>query len=51
MTAVADTEAGIYYCMVCGPCLRLVGEHGDVTIHAPVEHPEDMTFDEDERPQ
>lgn len=51
MTAIVDTDAAVYHCVICGPCLRLLCENGDVTVHNLVPHPETMTFDEDERPQ
>ena len=51
MTATTDEDCTIYYCVVCGPCLKMLCEDGNVTVHNLVPHPEDMTFDEEERPQ
>ena len=42
----------IYYCLICGPCLRETYERGStVVVHNNVPHPDAMTFDEEERPQ
>lgn len=51
MTACVDTESTVYHCVVCGPCLRMDCENGEVTMHNNVPHPNTMTFDEEERPQ
>ena len=52
MTASADETTTVHYCVVCGPCLRLL--HGDdeyTTVHKNIPHPDSMTFDEEENPQ
>lgn len=55
MTAQADTESRIYYCLVCGPCLQETIETDDgeeiYTLHRDVYHPYDMSFDEEDHPQ
>lgn len=37
-----------YWCVVCG---RSLPDDDGVVVHDDVPHPEDMTFDEEERPQ
>ena len=37
-----------YWCVVCG---RYLPDDDGVVVHDDVPHPEDMTFDEEERPQ
>ena len=51
MTACVDTDATVYHCVVCSPCLLLHCSDGEVTVHNNVPHPDTMTFDEEERPQ
>ncbi len=52
MTACADDGATVYWCVVCGPCLReQVAEDCHVTVHNDIPHPQDMTYDEEEKPQ
>ena len=46
---VRKVGAGGYWCVVCGRYL-MADEEG-VILHDAVPHPEDMTFDEEERPQ
>lgn len=41
--------AGGYWCVVCGRYLP--ADEDGVIVHDDVPHPEDMTFDEEERPQ
>lgn len=41
--------AGGYWCVVCGR--HLPTDENGVIVHDDVPHPEDMTFDEEERPQ
>lgn len=41
--------AGGYWCVVCGR--HLPADEDGVIVHDDVPHPEDMTFDEEERPQ
>lgn len=41
------TEDG-YWCVVCG---RYLQADDGVIVHDNIPHPENMTFDEDERPQ
>lgn len=38
-----------YWCVVCGRYLH--ADEDGVIVHDNVPHPEDMTFDEEERPQ
>lgn len=38
-----------YYCVICQRYLA-ADEYG-VIVHDDIQHPENMTFDEDERPQ
>ena len=38
-----------YWCLVCGRFLP--ADEDGVIVHDNVPHPEDMTFDEEERPQ
>ena len=40
---------GGYWCVVCGR--HLPADKDGVIVHNDVPHPEDMTFDEEERPQ
>lgn len=40
--------AGGYWCVVCG---RHLPDEGGVIVHDDVPHPENMAFDEEERPQ
>jgi hypothetical protein len=42
------TERTHYWCVVCGRALPV--EDG-VIVHDDVQHPEDMTFDEESNPQ
>jgi len=51
MSACADEEAVTHYCVVCGPCLRLLVGDEYITCHNNVPHPIGMTHDEEERPQ
>lgn len=51
MTACVDESTTVHYCVVCGPCLRLLDDECDTTVHNNVPHPYDMTFDEEENPQ
>ena len=41
--------AGGYWCVVCGR--HLPADKDGVIVHDDMPHPEDMTFDEEERPQ
>lgn len=47
--ATGHTASSGYWCVVCGRYLP-ANEDG-VIVHDDVPHPEDMTFDEEERPQ
>jgi hypothetical protein len=38
-----------YYCVICGRFL-LADEYG-VIVHDDIEHPSEMTFDDEEKPQ
>jgi len=40
---------GGYWCVVCGQ--HLPADKDGVIVHNDVPHPENMTFDEEERPQ
>jgi hypothetical protein len=52
VTAYADEDVTVYWCVVCGPCLReLLPDGGTLTIHRAITHPNDMTYDEEEKPQ
>jgi len=54
MTAQAEREWQVHYCIMCGPVLMLPDEGegcGDIVLHKAIPHPELMTFDEEERPQ
>lgn len=51
MTACADESTTVHYCVICGPCLRMLTEDASYTMHQDVPHPDGMTFDEEERPQ
>lgn len=52
MTACADEDAAVYWCVICGPCLRdLISENQHLTVHNDVPHPQDLTYDEEEFPQ
>lgn len=42
-----DREQG-YWCIVCG---RFLPAEEGVVVHDDVPHPDDMTFDEEDRPQ
>ena len=39
-----DQEVETYYCITCGPCLKLLETGSAVIIHQEVEHPEDLIF-------
>lgn len=42
----------MYWCVVCGPCLREHLPDGyHITVHQDIPHPNDMTFDEEDKPQ
>lgn len=46
----AENES--YWCVVCGrEIIPKIFENGNVYVHDDIPHPENMTFDEDERPQ
>ena len=47
--AVTTTMRTGYWCVICGRLLP--ADEDGVIVHDPVPHPEDMTFDEDKRPQ
>ena len=47
MSATADDSLSVYWCVICGPCLRETHEGGDMTIHRNIPHPDTMTFDEE----
>lgn len=51
MTACADENTTVHYCVVCGPCLRMATEGGHITPHNNLPHPDDMTHDEEDNPQ
>jgi hypothetical protein len=52
MSACADESSTIYYCVICGPCLRDLLPNGSTkTVHRNIPHPPGMTYDEEERPQ
>ena len=51
MNAELDPTARVYWCVVCGPLLRLDAQGGTLTVHRPLPHPHDMTYDEEDRPQ
>lgn len=52
MSAEVDREADVYYCIVCGPILRLTGKRKDVVAHQDIPHPEEVFWtDEEEKPQ
>ena len=40
-----------YHCVICGPCETHILNDGRVIIHKEVEHPAEMTFDEEDNPQ
>ena len=44
-------EARVYYCVVCGPCVKHLQEGVYVTVHRNIPHASAMWFDEEERPQ
>lgn len=41
MSAVLDTEVEVYYCVICGPCSKLIGERADIIVHVNIPHPEE----------
>ena len=47
--STAELCAGGYWCVVCGRYLP--ADDDGLIVHDDVPHPEDMTFDEEERPQ
>lgn len=47
--STAELCAGGYWCVVCGRYLP--ADEDGVIVHDDVPHPEDMTFDEEGRPQ
>jgi len=47
--STAELCAGGYWCVVCGR--HLPADEDGLIVHDDVPHPEDMTFDEEERPQ
>ena len=47
--STAELCAGGYWCVACGR--HLPADEDGVIVHDDVPHPEDMTFDEEERPQ
>lgn len=52
MSACADEECTIYYCVICGPCLREWFPNGRyMTVHRAIPHPPELTFDEEDNPQ
>lgn len=52
MSACTDEASTIYYCIICGPCLRdMLPNGGEMTLHKDIPHPPELTFDEEERPQ
>ncbi len=51
MSAEVTENTLIYYCPVCGPCLRELLPKGELTVHRDIPHPPELTYDEDERPQ
>ena len=49
MSAVQDAECHVYYCVICGPCMRLLGKYTDVIVHKNIPHPETVPlYDEEE---
>lgn len=42
MSAQQDAECRVYYCVVCGPCMKLIGENADIIVHQNIPHPEDV---------
>lgn len=44
--AYLDQTASVWYCILCGPILRLRCSDGVVTYHDNVEHPALMDFHE-----
>lgn len=38
-----------YHCVICGRFLR--ADEYDVILHDDIEHPPEMTFDDEEKPQ
>ena len=52
MTASADENTTIHYCVVCGPCLRMaIADGSHITLHNNLPHPDDMTHDEEDNSQ
>lgn len=52
MSAEADQECTVYYCVVCGPILRLPGKRRDIVAHQDVPHPDEVLWtDEEGNPQ
>lgn len=53
MTAQLDQSVTIYHCIVCGPCMRfdVDDETATITVHDTVDHPDTLTYDEEDKPQ
>ena len=48
VTPLSDEEIAGYWCVICQ---RLLPNDDGVVVHDDVPHPDEMTFDEEERPQ
>lgn len=48
MSGMLDTNCGVYYCLVCGPCIVLLDERGEITVHNQVPHPDEVPMLEDD---
>lgn len=52
MPAEAAPDCGVYYCIVCGPVLLLMGGRRGTVAHQDIPHPDEVMFtDEESNPQ
>lgn len=52
MPAEAAPDCGVYYCIVCGPILRMTGRKRDVVAYQDIPHPDEVLWtDEEGNPQ
>lgn len=51
MSAQPDKTAAVYYCVVCGPILRLAYGKETITLHHSVPHPPCMANTDEANPQ
>lgn len=51
MSAEACPDTTVHYCLTCGPVMQEVYPQGTMTFHQPVEHPDYLTFQEEDNPQ